>query len=120
MLGTALASQYAGWWNSGGPLIININAPGAVSQSIYQNPAFSFQYGNVGNTNPSSGLNSSGNINLTGYSSLPTANNNRFYSCRHKTGILFVLVASQEAEVATRDSAEGNREACATATATTT
>jgi hypothetical protein len=79
MLGLARASEYAGWWNSSGPLVINIDAPGAVSQSIYQNPAFSFEYGNTtSGTNVSSNINPSGNIDLTGYSSLSGANNNRW------------------------------------------
>jgi hypothetical protein len=78
MLGLAQASQYAGWWNQNQPLVINIAAPGLVSQSIYQNPAFSFQYGNVGNTLSSAKINTSGNIDLTGYSGLSGANNNRW------------------------------------------
>lgn len=79
MLGLGRASQYAGWWNQGGPLVINIDAPGAVSQSIYQQPAFSFEYGNTTVGSPTgSELNTSGDIDLTGYSSLPTANNNRW------------------------------------------
>ena len=79
MLGINRGSQYASWWNQGGPLVVNIDAPGAVSQSIYQQPAFSMQYGNTTVGSPtSSELNSSGNIDLTGYSSLTNANNNRW------------------------------------------
>jgi len=79
MLGAARASEYAGWWQNG-PLVINITAPAAVGQTIYQNPAFSFDYGNTTSpgTPTSSQLNSSGNINLTGYSGLTGANNNRW------------------------------------------
>ena len=79
MLGLGRASEYAGWWNQNTPLIVNITAPGAVSQTVYQNPAFSFEYGNTSSgTATTSSLNSAGTIDLTGYSALSGANNNRW------------------------------------------
>lgn len=79
MLGLGRASQYAGWWSGDQPLVVNIDAPGLVNQSIYQTPAFSYQYGNTATGSANSAeLKASGSFDLTGYSSLSGANNNRW------------------------------------------
>jgi len=76
MLGLGRASQYAGWWNQGGAININIPVATSVSQAAYQTPAFSWltggTYPNYGNwTVPYSGsVNVSGYNSLTGYNTL--------------------------------------------------
>jgi hypothetical protein len=76
MLGLGRASQYAGWWNQGGDIKINIPVATSISQAAYQTPSFSWLtggiYPNYGNwTDPNEGsINVLGYNSLTGYNSL--------------------------------------------------
>ena len=72
MLGLARASEYAGWWNAGGPVVIDIDVVTAVSQAAYQTPVFSW---NAGNFNVTGGFQRPSNsgapaLNVSGYDSL--------------------------------------------------
>ena len=72
MLGLGRASQYAGWWNAGGPVVIDIPVATAVSQAAYQTPVFSW---NAGIFNTSGGFQVPGSsgtpaLNVSGYDSL--------------------------------------------------
>jgi hypothetical protein len=76
MLGLGRASEYAGWWNTGGAINISIPVATSVSQAAYQTPAFSWltggTYPNYGGwQDPTTGsVNVSGYNSLTGYNSL--------------------------------------------------
>jgi len=75
MLGLGRASQYAGWWNQGqAPGIVNFTASGALSYTNRQTPSYSLLVNNFG---LSYGTLSSGNVDLTGYSSLTGFNNGK-------------------------------------------
>lgn len=72
MLGLGRASEYAGWWNAGGPVVINIPVVTTVSQAAYQTPVFTW---NAGIFNTSGGFqipDNSGSpaLNVSGYDSL--------------------------------------------------
>lgn len=76
MLGLNRGSQYASWWNQGGPLVINITAPGAVSQSIYQTPSYSWQWSSTTQTIGS--YPTTAYVDLNGFETLPNTNNRRW------------------------------------------
>ena len=66
------AAEYAGWW-SGGINISITNIP-VVTDTVYRTPTYSLLQGDAA---PQSGIiiPSTGNINLTGYSSISGFNN---------------------------------------------
>jgi len=75
MLGMGRASQYAGWWATGGPISVDMPVQTELGTVVYQEPAYSFLQNN---TSRNWQINPSGSYNLTGYSSLSGFNNRRY------------------------------------------
>lgn len=80
MLGLGRASQYAGWWNTGGAIKIDIPVATTVSQAAYQTPVFTWNGGNYGVSggfqipynSGSPALNVSGYDSLSGFNAVKT------------------------------------------------
>ena len=79
MLGLGRASQYAGWWNTGGPIKIDIPVATTVSQAAYQTPVFTWRIPTPepGNQGPIWRPAYTGYVNVSGYDSLTNYNYKR-------------------------------------------
>jgi hypothetical protein len=84
MLGLGRASQYAGWWNQGGPAQVTMNSVASVNYAVEQTPSFSWLNVPDSSTTPIVGapgrqaLFAAGNINAANVSSQTGYNNNNW------------------------------------------
>lgn len=76
MLGIGRASQYAGWWSSGSPKV-TFTSSSNLAYTNSQTPSYSLLTGVGGSPAGSWDIVTSGNYNLTGYTSLSEFNNAR-------------------------------------------
>ena len=77
MLGMGTASQYAGWWSSSGTASVDFETTSALSYTNFQTPSYSLLSGVGGSPAQAWNIVTSGNYNLTGYTSLTDYNTQR-------------------------------------------